>query len=312
MGYGRTIRIYLADGSPTGIKHAELVNWTGQAVVCPRGRVSELSKWPESQRPGVYILMGEDATATKPLIYVGEAENVLLRLLSHVKGKEFWDQVVFFTSKDENLTKVHVKYLEARMVELAHEAGRAALENGTTPQLPALPRSDRDAMEEYLEPARILLGALGFPLLQPLVKKSPSTDKAESGTSGPLAAVRLHFDLPKRGVKAEGAATDEGFVVFAGSLGDGTVRESLQQGWRDLREELLAQGSIEVVGKQIRFAKDILFKSASAAASVTSGGVWNGRAGWKDAQGRSLNDLEAALIEVPDLAVAAAVDEDED
>ena len=125
-GYGRTIRIYLADGSPTGIKHAELVNWTGQAIVCPRGRVGELAKWPESQRPGVYILFGEDEQATKPMAYVGEAENVLVRLQSHVKGKDFWDQVVLFTSKDENLTKAHVKYLESRMVELARDAARVS------------------------------------------------------------------------------------------------------------------------------------------------------------------------------------------
>ena len=298
--YGRTIRIYLADGSPTGIKHAELVNWTGQALVCPRGRVGELSKWPESQRPGVYVLFGEDTTGTKALAYIGEAENVLVRLQSHIKGKEFWDQVVLFTSKDENLTKAHVKYLEARMVEAAMEAGRVALENGTSPQLPSLPRADRDAMEEFLDPARILLAALGFPLLQPVVKKSTSNCESETGASGPLAGVRLHFDLPKRNVKAEGSSTDEGFVVFAGSLGDRKVRDSLSQGWRDLREELIAEGKVEVLEKQIRFLKDVLFKSPSAAAAVTAGGVWNGRAGWKDANGKTLKDLEEALLEGPD------------
>ncbi len=65
MTYGKTIRIYLADGVPTGIRHAELVNWTGQAIVCPRGRLGELSQWEESRRPGVYILFGEDESGTK-------------------------------------------------------------------------------------------------------------------------------------------------------------------------------------------------------------------------------------------------------
>lgn len=296
-GYGRTIRIYLADGSPTGIKHAELVNWTGQAIVCPRGRVGELAKWPESQRPGVYILFGEDEQATKPMAYVGEAENVLVRLQSHVKGKDFWDQVVLFTSKDENLTKAHVKYLESRMVELARDAARVSLENGTAPQLPALPRSDRDAMEEYLDPARILLGALGFHLLQPLVARRLSGGDGPIGGRGPLADVRLYFEVPKRGVRAEGISTDEGFVVFAGSVGDSTVRDSLQPGWRDLRQELIHQGSVELSGGSIRYVKDVLFKSPSAAAAVTAGGVWNGRAGWRDAHGTTLKDLEEALID---------------
>src|SRR5690606_4287481 len=100
------------------------------------------------------------------------------RLQSHIKNKDFWDQVVLFTSKDENLTKAHVKYIEARMIELANDAGRVALENGNAPQLSALPRADRDAMEEFLDPARILLAALGFPLLQPIVKKPGSSHVA--------------------------------------------------------------------------------------------------------------------------------------
>lgn len=155
-------------------------------------------------------------------------------------------------------------------------------------------------MEEFLDPVRILLAALGFPLLQSVVKKSASTDKAKSGASGPLADVRFYFDLPKRSVKAEGASTDEGFVVFAGSLGDGKVRDSLSQGWRDLRGELIDRGTVTVLDKQIRFMKDVLFKSPSAAAAVIAGGVWNGRAGWKDANGKSLKELEEALIEAPD------------
>jgi len=57
--HGRIIKILLEEGTPTGIRHAEVVNWTGQAVVCPRPRVAELSKWrDEVERPGVYFLLG--------------------------------------------------------------------------------------------------------------------------------------------------------------------------------------------------------------------------------------------------------------
>ena len=294
--YGKTIRIYLADGSPTGIKHAELVNWTGQALVCPRGRVGELLQWAESQRPGVYILLGEDESGTKSMAYIGEAENVLLRLQAHIKGKDFWDEVVFFTSKDQNLTKAHVRYLEARMVELASTAGRVTLGNSTAPQQPSLPRSDRDAMEEFLEPARVLLGALGFPILQPFVKNVSGTAGKEIGGDGPLSGVALYFDVPKRQVKAQGVATDEGFVVRAGSLGSGKVRESLSPGWSELRTELIKQGKIECTDKQIHYTVDVLFKSPSAAAAVTAGGVWNGRQGWKTSNGTTLKELEEELV----------------
>ena len=295
MTYGKTVRIYLADGSPTGIRHAELVNWTGQAIVCPRSRVGELAQWEESKRPGVYVLFGEDSTATKTLAYIGEAENVFDRLPDHIKKKDFWDRVVLFTSKDTNLTKAHVKYLEARFVQLAAEAGRVALENNTTPQLPALPRPDRDAMEEFLGSARILLAALGFPLLQTLVKKQgPGTDPADK--SGPLAGVELFFKVAKTGVDAQGRLTDEGFVVFAGSRGDPKVQDYLSQGWKDRRDELLADGSLVSDGKTLRFTKDVLVPSPSAAAAIVCGGNRNGRHVWKTKAGKPLKDLEEELL----------------
>ena len=294
MSHGRSIRIYLADGSAAGIRHAEVVNWTGQAIVCPRTRVAELKGWEEAQRPGVYLLVGDDPEGTRPLVYIGEAEHVLDRLKQHVadEKKDFWDQVVLFTSKDANLTKAHVKYLESRIVELAREIDRTRLYNGNTPPRPSLPRADRDAMEEFLGPARLLLAALGFTALQPLARRAADNSV---GPSGPLAHIELRLVVPKRQTDARGHQTDEGFVVVAGSKGDGTLRDSLQKGWRALREELVADGSIRTTPTGIEFARDVLFASPSAAASVTMGGVWGGRTGWKTADGVTLADLEGGL-----------------
>ena len=56
MPIGKSIRIYLADSTVAGIRYAELVNWTGQAVACPRNRLGELVAWPETSKPGVYLL----------------------------------------------------------------------------------------------------------------------------------------------------------------------------------------------------------------------------------------------------------------
>jgi hypothetical protein len=293
MTYGKTIRIYLADGSPTGIRHAELVNWTGQAIVCPRGRISELGQWDESKRPGVYILFGDDASGAKLQAYIGEAENVFDRLQSHVRNKDFWDRVVMFTSKDANLTKAHVKFLEARFIQLANESGRTSLENGIAPQLPALPRPDRDAMEEFIEPARVLLGALGFPLLLPLVKPGPPAGPA---TVVPLSGVRLYFRVPKSGVDAQGAVTDEGFVVFKGSVGPAKVQDYLNQGWKDRREELLASDAVAVTDESICFTEDVLFTSPSGAAAVVCGGNRNGREVWRNEAGKALKVLEEELL----------------
>src|SRR5687767_11665869 len=111
MPLGQSIRIYLADGTVTGIRHAEIINWTGQAIAAPRVRVPELATWSEAKRPGVYFLFGIAEDSGKPLAYIGEGENVYDRLQNHLGSKDYWNEVLLFSSKDENLTKAHVRYL---------------------------------------------------------------------------------------------------------------------------------------------------------------------------------------------------------
>ncbi len=295
--HGRTVRIYLADGSPTGIRHAEVVNWTGQAIVCPRARIGELSNWTESQRRGLYILIGEDPETSHPMAYVGEAENVLTRLKQHATKKDFWEQVVFFTSKDDNLTKAHVKYLESRMVELALAAKRIKLENGASPTMSGLPRPDRDAMEEFLEPARILLGSLGFNFLEP-VRKHKIVPVSVSD-NGPLSDVTLYLKLEKRGIFAEGTVTDEGFVVANGSIGEKNPKDSFGATYAKRRLELIEQGVLAEAGEHLKFTQDVLFSSPSAAAAVVCAGSRNGRQCWKDIHGTTLAELEEGVVGAP-------------
>ena len=124
MPIGKSIRVYLADSTVSGVRYAELVNWTGQAIACPRNRLGELSAWAEAAKPGVYFLLEARLGDSKPLAYIGESEDVADRLASHDRKKEFWNEVVIFTSKDENLTKAHVKFLEFNLVQLSQKADR--------------------------------------------------------------------------------------------------------------------------------------------------------------------------------------------
>ncbi len=297
-GHGKVVRILLADGSPAGIRHAEIGNWTGQAIVCPRSRIGELSEWPESQRPGLYVLHGEDPESYRPMAYIGEAENVLVRLKQHVKEKDFWDQVVFFTSKDDNLTKVHVKYLESRVVELASVAERIRLENGNIPVRPMLPRTDLAATEEFIELARILLGALGFHFLEALPSRTEG--EVSMGLNGPLSHITLYFNIPKHGVKAEGIWTDEGFIVAEGAIGLKEIKGILSPGWVKRRMDLIQEGTFVESGEHRRLTKDVLFSSPSAATDIISGLGRNGRISWKDKNGTTLAELEEALLNTTD------------
>lgn len=292
MSIGRTIRIYLDDGSITGIRHAEIVNWTGQAISAPRTQLKALAGWPESNKPGVYFLFGIDDDSGSQAVYIGEAENVLERLGQHLTGKDFWNEVVFFTSKDENLTKSHVKYLESRLVELARAASRYVLLNGNSPQLPSLPRGDRDSMEEFIGNLRTLLGVIGHKALEPVASHEKVKQEQVVIPNPSEANTVQAFTLNHKKLKANAIVNNEGIVVLQGSELSPKMTNSLAEGYRKLRQQLQDNGTIADANGRLIFIRDQLFTSPSQAAAIIVGYPINGRTNWIDDKGRSIKDLE--------------------
>ena len=291
MSYGKSIRVYLADGIATGIKHAEIVNWTGQAISCPRKRIRELKEWPESRSPGVYFLLGQDIEHDIPLIYIGESENVHERLSIHGVKKDFWREVVFFTNKDENLTKAHIRYLESRLVQQADQANRSKLENGNSPQLPTIPRSDRDAMEEFIGNIRVLMGVLGHRLLEPIVGENRSSN---STTSRSMEIGNTPLTLNYKKLNARALLTDEGVVVLKGSEALPKIKETLTPGYKKIKRDLIDSGKLTEENGKLILQVDYLFNSPSAAAGILIGQAINGRVLWKDGNGRTIAQIEEA------------------
>lgn len=296
MSIGRTIRIYLDDGSVTGIRHAEIVNWTGQAISSPRRQLSSLNHWPESKKPGVYFLFGVDDETGNSATYIGEAENVFERLQNHLVNKDFWNEVVFFTSKDENLTKSHVKYLESRLVTLAKGADRDVVLNRAHPQIPALPRGDRDAMEEFIGNLRTLLGVIGHKTLEQLGRHENIVENDTSMQSQQTAKVTYQLTLTVKNIVAHAIIDDEGIVVLKGSTVSRNTNKSLSKGYLKLRRQLQDNKVIFELDGTLRFAKDQIFTSPSQAAAIIVGYPMNGRLAWQTHDGISLKDLEEMNI----------------
>src|SRR5205823_2267164 len=151
----------LADGTPDGLRIVEKSNWTGRAVVCSRSQLPQVKARPEFGKTGTYVLRGPSDSADLPTIYIGEGDPTRPRLESHLAKKDFWTSLVLFTSKDENLNKAHVQYLEARLITLARDAKRCILENGNVPQLPSLSEPDTAEMEGFLEEMLLVYPLLG-------------------------------------------------------------------------------------------------------------------------------------------------------
>ena len=180
MSQGRSIRMFLVDGTPNGLLTAEIMNWTGHVLTGPRSKLAELLQRPECGRTGVYFLVGPDPDNTlRSKVYIGESDDVAKRLKQHNRpeasegtagGKDFWEKVCLVTSKDQNLTKTHVKYLESLLIGIANQVGRCELLNGTAHDYSSLPESDRADMAFFLEQIRTVLPVLGFDFLRELSK----------------------------------------------------------------------------------------------------------------------------------------------
>ncbi len=124
-----TIKLFLVQGDAKRLRTAELSNWTGKAIAGPRSEFEDVLSREEAANSGVYFITGSEPEIGKTAVYVGEAESIRDRLRNHL-DKDFWNHVIFFISKDENLTKAHIRYLEGRLIEQAKKTGRSVVMNG--------------------------------------------------------------------------------------------------------------------------------------------------------------------------------------
>lgn len=296
MPFGKSIRIFLPEATVTGIRHAEIINRTGQAIACPRNRLDELKKWPETDKPGVYFLFEARLGDSKPLAYIGESENVAERLLSHDRKKDFWNEVVIFSNKDDNLSKSHIKYLESRLESLAKNADRYELENGNSPTQSSLSRSEREAMEELLEDIRLFLGTLGYPILEPLIQSLPvsSINIPTQATQSPSNR-ELKFTVHK--LIARGTQTNEGFVLKKGSTASKTHTDSLSAKLVKFKEQLIADERLLIEVEHLRLTEDILMSSSGYAAALIAGTARSGPQSWYSINGKTLKELEEQAAE---------------
>ncbi len=281
--FGRTIQLFLVDGSPNGLMIASLHGWTGSVLVCRQTTFAKLLQRPEVDRTGVYLLYGPDPT--NPLrmrAYVGEADSVKSRIAQSAGQRDFWEIAVAITTSDEALTKGHVRYLEARIIELVKFADRVSLDNVQEPpsQTRRLPEADRANMEAFLDNLKVVLPVVGIEALKvvPKTAQAPSTENNPSANAG-----EVHFEIRhKSGVKARSFEADGDFIVTVGSesLKDtGGVRAN----YTDLKDDLIESGILipdDASGRYI-FKESFAFRSPSAAAAIVLDRNANGRVEWK-------------------------------
>lgn len=276
MHYGKTIELFLVDGTADGIVTAELSNWNGKAIKIPRAEVASCKR-EDVKSAGVYFLFCKENDTDS--VYIGEAENVLERLNQHLRdhqsGKEnyYWNTAVIFIGRD--LNKALIRYLENRFVEMARENNSYDVLTKNTYKNTVMKESQVASMEEFIVNVKILINTLGYKVLE-------SAPQATDDT--------VYLYCKGSGGEAKGFVSANGFTVLKGSMVSERMVPSFETRSKTyfiLRNKLESNGTIV----DRAFTKDYEFSAPSAASAVVLGHSSNGNMDWKNDQGTPLKEL---------------------
>ncbi len=280
MARGKTIKLFLMDGEPKGRIKCSLANWTGVAYKIPKTMMEQCKDIGVLQQSGVYFLFGTDKE-DNPVVYVGQAgmrkngKGLLYRIMEPHDSIE-WTEAVMFTTTNNSLGPTEINYLENRFRNLALESGLYKVRNGNDPN-PGNPTEETiSELEEFIDYAKIVMGALGHKVFEPPVSPTLESDRD---------AIHLHMSYKKG--RASGQRTSDGFVVFKGSVINPETTKSCPEQVHKLRKKYA-----DKINEENELTSDIPFSSPSAAACFIGGASLNGMDHWQDDEGRSLKQIE--------------------
>lgn len=291
----RSINIFLADGDPGGIRVAQVSMSTIQALAFRKLQLSQVrERFQELSRPGVYLLLGYDeANFEKLIAYIGQSECVAERLRFHAgkDDKNYWTDTIALVSKDENLTSSHARYVEARLIADASLNLKWSLDNTQrASEFGKLPLPDREAMEEFIDQTKTLVGSLGCDLF-----KVVTVSVAPPSEANPQISDNPSFYYSGKGYEAEMVITEgREFLLKKGSKLRLITATTAPEGIVSLRAQLLEKGLLSEISGYLVLNSDYVFRSVSSAAAIVSGTSVNGRIAWKMLNKRTFADWEAS------------------
>lgn len=282
---GITITNYLVTGDPEGITSSFVSNWTGQSIKIPRNSFFETKNFPELNRPGIYYLIGaNEDNPEETIIYIGETNHLFDRLSTHMKddSKSFFELIIAFSSKDDNLTVSHTKYLETKILSEIFAKSGIRIANKKDGNRISLPKMVQDEMDTYFDNMKILLPTMGYDLFKPNVKMQKT-----STTTGDDKLI-----LEVADIKAYSKLTSNGMLVLKGSLMKESETNKLANTYSIIRKDIQEKEYVRKTTNGLEFIQDYEFSSPSQAGSVILGYSVNGRTFWKDSKGKTLKEIE--------------------
>lgn len=281
MSHGKSIELFLVNGTADSLITAELSNWNGKAIKIPRIEVASCNR-DDLAQVGVYFLFSKDDQDSDS-VYIGESENVKERLIQHIQNETYeWHTAVIFTGR--NLNKALIRYLENRLVQIAKDCGRYNVLTKIT-YATTIKESEIATMEEFIDNVKVLVNTLGFKVLEPVKQPNKPLNQITQDNES--------LQLVVGDIKAYGNVSSEGFVVYKGSFVSKETSKSLSQTHKTLRTKLFDLKKI--VNFQV--TEDILFTSSSSAAAILLGYPVSGPQYWKNRKGLTLKEIESKQID---------------
>ncbi len=290
----RTIKLYIMGDKYKNLKSIELSNWSGKAYIGNRKHVGILQEFDDLATLGVYFLISENEDCHQKKIYIGEADEINKRILDHQKKKDWWEEFVVFISKDSNLTKAHVRYLEKKLHDIAIQNKTTIdLDNSNTPPSSKLPISDCDDMDEFSENIIFVLKNLG---MIDFTRINEDLKEKKIEIENPVV-----FELSVSGGKgtksriAKLSIEDSNYILLEGSY----IRKEISNGFAS-HNYVKIRKQLELENYFIQSDDDaflilnqnVPFTSPSAAGAIARNSSVNGRKEWKLKNGMTLDDYE--------------------
>ncbi len=287
---GKSINLFLMDGTAVGRIKCTLANWTGVAYKIPRTEIDKCKEREDLKQSGVYFLFGISDDTGENIVYIGQAgarkngEGILYRLQEHKRNesKDYWTEAVVFTTSNNSFGPTEISYLENRFFNLAKDAKRYNVKNNVDPTSGHVTEEKESELEEFIEYAEIVMGTFGHRVFDSLEEKPIyKVEEDVEINDEPLLVLKTTK------AEAKGRRTNEGFVVYKGASVSVNPTKSCPETILNLRSKYTERVKDGVL------IEDTLFTSPSAAAGFVTYASANGIIMWLDEKGRTLREIES-------------------
>lgn len=291
---GKSINLFLMDGTASGRIKCTLANWTGVAYKLPRTELDKCKGRDDLSQSGVYFLFGTSDQTGESVVYIGQAgtrkngEGILYRLQEHKRNpdKDYWTEAVVFTTSNNSFGPTEISYLENRFTNLALTAKRYTVKNGNDPTPGNITEEKESELEEFIDYSKIVMGALGHKVFESLAVLKPTIETNSDMADELLLHLKRKSRKSGQTIEADCKQTTEGFVVIKGSHIELNDSDSIPPGIKEARQKAK-------VNEKGILQEDVLFKSPSYAAAFVVGGHANGLIEWKTKDGITLKEIES-------------------